>query len=75
MGVPAQSGKLSRLTALHTMPNGWVPEVPDGWAVDEVPDKTEWAEWQVLWAARVGTVGEFARESTEAPPQHTQCTA
>lgn len=35
------------------MPDGWVPEVPDGWAVDEVPDNTEWAEWQVLWTARV----------------------
>lgn len=56
------------------MPDVWVPEVPDGWAVGEVPDKTKWAEWQVLWAGRVGTIGEFWRESTE-PPQHTQCTA
>lgn len=52
------------------MPDGWVPEVPDGWAVDEVPDNARWAEWQVLWIARVGTVGEFRRETTE-PPQLT----
>lgn len=52
------------------MPDGWVPEEPDGWAFDEVPDNARWAEWQVLWIARVGTVGEFPRETTE-PPQLT----
>lgn len=26
-------------------------EMPDAWAVNKVPDKAKWAEWQILWAA------------------------
>ena len=58
----------------YTMPDGWVPEVPDGWAVDEVPDtdNTKWAEWQLLWAVQVGTIGEFP---TEMDRTTTACAA